>query len=1046
MGDNVNKGDVVQSGSNSSLGITFIDGTVFGLSSNARMVLNEMVYDPNGSNNSSLLSLVAGTITFVAGETAKHGEMKVDTPVATVGIRGTAVLVEIDFTVPGQGGAPPVHFQVLAEPDGTTGSYVLFSKPTDGSQPVIIGTVNQSGQSYSYTPTLGLVVQAAPPLPPAAVAIIQQVFTEKFQNYTPPTPPTSDKDNPNPQTTQPPAGSTPASPPAPTTPLDTSPIKGVPLGTTSAPIPISVTVPESQDNSNGPQSITTSVTITPTLINVTPTVAIITAGGPTNQQSHTITGTVGAAGVAAPTVTLVDTYNGVAKPIGTATVQADGSWTANNVTLVGNGTHSIVAVDTDLSGNPVISAPVLFTLSTVAPTVAITSAGGATNTATQTISGSVSADLTAPGSTVTLSDTVNGVTTPVGTAIVQADGSWTANVTLAGNGTHSIVAVDTDLAGNPGTSAPVVLTLETAAPNVAITSAGGPTNTATHTIHGTVSADVAAPGSTVTLSDTVNGVTTPLGISATVQADGSWTANVTLVGDGIHNIVAIDTDLAGNAGTSAPVVFTLDTVTPMVAITSAGGATNQQIQTISGSVSADVTAPGSVVTLSDTVNGVTTTLGTALVQADGSWTTSVTLVGNGLHSIVAQDTDLAGNLGGTTTPLLFTLETAAPTVEITTAAAATNVAIHTIAGTVSADVAAPGSTVTLYDNGSTTALGTALVQADGSWSASVTLAGDGTHSITAHDTDLAGNLGISAPVVLTLETAIPTVEITTTGEATNVAVHTITGTVSADVTAPGSTVSLFDNDTTLLGTALVGADGTWTSAVTLAGDGTHSITAQDTDLAGNLGISAPVVLTLETALPTVAITTAGGATNVAVHTITGTVSADVTAPGSTVSLFDNDTTLLGTALVGADGTWTSAVTLAGDGTHSITAQDTDLAGNLGISAPVVLTLETAIPTVEVTTLAGPTNVAVHTITGTVTADATAPGSTVTLYDNGSTPLDTALVGADGTWTSTVTLAGDGTHSITAQDTDLAGNLGISAPVVLTLETAMPTVTITTAGE
>ena len=40
MGDNVEKGDVVQSGSDSTLGITFIDGTVFGLSSNAKMVLN----------------------------------------------------------------------------------------------------------------------------------------------------------------------------------------------------------------------------------------------------------------------------------------------------------------------------------------------------------------------------------------------------------------------------------------------------------------------------------------------------------------------------------------------------------------------------------------------------------------------------------------------------------------------------------------------------------------------------------------------------------------------------------------------------------------------------------------------------------------------------------------------------------------------------------------------------------------------------------------------------------------------------------------------
>ena len=145
MGDNVEKGDVVESGANSTVGITFIDGTVFGLSSNARMVLNEMVYDPNGSSNSSLMSLVAGTITFVAGETAKHGDMKIDTPVATMGIRGTAVLVEIDFSVPGQNGQPNASFQVLVEPDGTTGSYILFDKTT--LQPIAI--VNQAGQQIN---------------------------------------------------------------------------------------------------------------------------------------------------------------------------------------------------------------------------------------------------------------------------------------------------------------------------------------------------------------------------------------------------------------------------------------------------------------------------------------------------------------------------------------------------------------------------------------------------------------------------------------------------------------------------------------------------------------------------------------------------------------------------------------------------------------------------------------------------------------------------------------------------------------------------------
>jgi len=175
-GDNVEKGDVVATGSDSTLGVTFIDGTVFGLSSNARMVLNEMVYDPNGSNNSSLISLVAGTISFVAGETAKHGDMKVDTPVATMGIRGTAVLVEIDFGVPGQNGLPDAKFQVLVEPDGTTGSYILFDKTTLDP----IATVNKAGQQVNINQN-GISYSNSP-LTPELQKLISDVFSQKFSN------------------------------------------------------------------------------------------------------------------------------------------------------------------------------------------------------------------------------------------------------------------------------------------------------------------------------------------------------------------------------------------------------------------------------------------------------------------------------------------------------------------------------------------------------------------------------------------------------------------------------------------------------------------------------------------------------------------------------------------------------------------------------------------------------------------------------------------------------------------------------------------------
>src|SRR5436190_12158624 len=95
VGDLVYKGDVVSTGIDSAVGITFSDGTAFNLSSNARMTLNEFVYDPKGTSNATLFSLSKGTFTFIAGKVAKTGDMKIDTPVATMGIRGTTPHVEI---------------------------------------------------------------------------------------------------------------------------------------------------------------------------------------------------------------------------------------------------------------------------------------------------------------------------------------------------------------------------------------------------------------------------------------------------------------------------------------------------------------------------------------------------------------------------------------------------------------------------------------------------------------------------------------------------------------------------------------------------------------------------------------------------------------------------------------------------------------------------------------------------------------------------------------------------------------------------------------
>ena len=93
--DLVYQGDVVRTGADGRVSINFTDGTSFNLTNNANMTLNEFVYDPNGKSNSTLFNLSKGTFTFIAGKIAKTGDMKIETPAATMGIRGTTPHVEV---------------------------------------------------------------------------------------------------------------------------------------------------------------------------------------------------------------------------------------------------------------------------------------------------------------------------------------------------------------------------------------------------------------------------------------------------------------------------------------------------------------------------------------------------------------------------------------------------------------------------------------------------------------------------------------------------------------------------------------------------------------------------------------------------------------------------------------------------------------------------------------------------------------------------------------------------------------------------------------
>ena len=164
VGDAVFKSDVVQTGASSSCGISFPDGTALNLVANTRMALNDYAYDANSNSNGALFTLVEGTFAFVAGKVAHTGDMKIATPVATMGIRGTTGVVEeqpdAPATITAQAAGHTYTFAVV--PDigtGITGMWDVYLTDANGNivrdangNPIVLVTVSQAGYVTYVTP------------------------------------------------------------------------------------------------------------------------------------------------------------------------------------------------------------------------------------------------------------------------------------------------------------------------------------------------------------------------------------------------------------------------------------------------------------------------------------------------------------------------------------------------------------------------------------------------------------------------------------------------------------------------------------------------------------------------------------------------------------------------------------------------------------------------------------------------------------------------------------------------------------------------------
>ena len=89
--------DTVKTG-NGKIGIEFIDATRVDVTEHSKLIIDEFVYDPNSGTGKLSLKAKLGTVRYASGQIAKNSKqnVKITTPTATIGVRGTDFTMTID--------------------------------------------------------------------------------------------------------------------------------------------------------------------------------------------------------------------------------------------------------------------------------------------------------------------------------------------------------------------------------------------------------------------------------------------------------------------------------------------------------------------------------------------------------------------------------------------------------------------------------------------------------------------------------------------------------------------------------------------------------------------------------------------------------------------------------------------------------------------------------------------------------------------------------------------------------------------------------------
>ena len=98
LNDKIYEGYVIETEKNGNIGLVFIDGTQLSIGPSSQVIINRYLFSPKEKIYAFDVMLNNGSAIYTSGKlgTLSPESIKVQTPEATIGVRGTKFLVEVD--------------------------------------------------------------------------------------------------------------------------------------------------------------------------------------------------------------------------------------------------------------------------------------------------------------------------------------------------------------------------------------------------------------------------------------------------------------------------------------------------------------------------------------------------------------------------------------------------------------------------------------------------------------------------------------------------------------------------------------------------------------------------------------------------------------------------------------------------------------------------------------------------------------------------------------------------------------------------------------